>query len=1344
MEDISTNSVEMLQTAANGRENVADGDVVRRLAFVYAWDDPAFKSNPTQKGFFRLSVNIAHDLGISGALNANIIKALTQLGAVRSVTPGGEVSGKVQANPDNPTGTTARGHGFFVPPRVQHSEAGDAGDTVSDVPAVVDETTATAAPEAASKPKRKRERKGIRLKDTADSAPNELAFVDLGEDGQPLVREVGEFAGGAGGSVTINCNFGAAVETAEATTAPPETPKAVEFPEFGSVEYNRMVDIVAGSVVNLAEVVKPEHLVGYSSAITEALRSVWNLTSNETLVAALTYASMGWSVLPWHIRPDKAGKLGKVPLVAAWNDGGASNDPKVLASWFDDGEFFGKGKFQHDQVGIATGETAAGYELVALDVDVKNGKNGFFALSALLEKFGALPATLMQATPSGGFHYLFKVPNGTKIYRTLDAFKALGATLDTLEHEKETDRGGGLDVLGFDGYIGASPSVVDDKPYRWLNDLLPAWLPGSWITALQVECGKDKAHGSKSVPAIDFESNPEPLTDQQKEDVQSVIGSHSRGIKPTVDVDGNQAWFDIGASLKRYGQPGYELWLDASRQSKHWDEVECAETWERFDGSKSIASIFAMADVNPATRRNAEQVVAGEEASKQQVAASLSAASGVDITDKPAHLTMGQPTAEPLPPLEALRTRISEDGATAWEAYEAEGFTVADGGKWLAWGLVQGDESKAITYQKEHPTVTDDKGEQTPRKLAPGGIVDWGNYTYVASMHIAGVVLLMMGKPPGFKATDLGKATQEAVTRLVYDLMDSSPVAAVWKRLNASDPKMILWNKVREGVPNAKVKGKPTTKDVLAVVDKRLAPVVAQWVNMPPAPAVVTPVLGQMPAFFQPGATPSPAPAEETTVTPEPVSSVEEAEKETPVDRLYRLAKRAFRREWVYDPLALSFYAPNGSGAYRRLDKAEVEAEVIRLKDTYKVSVSGFGDITSAIKLLAGHLEHPDWSKAPHLLPFKNTVLDIEKREKLPYELCPKFNWQFGFAFDSAAGCPVFDAFIHKAVGHDAGIVQTLRAFMRCLVAGAYTVKKYLEAVGPSDSGKTQFMNICIALVGKENTTISDLQSLDGSGAARFETRSFYGKRLAVFPDEEKFYGGSRTFRNLTGGDAVRNEGKGVDKGEAFTYEGLIVVTANDFMNPKNAGGAIMKRRIPVMFPTPATPEEMAKHPDGIANYIAANEMPGVMNWVLAMPLEEAKAIMRNPDAKTKALNEKVEHDNDVVLAWLTENVTRCARGDETPVGKDNAKSPAMVVGGYTTGQHPPGYGLYADFCDYCRGVGQSPTKRSQFIKNVESVCKQRNIPYKYAREGNRNLKHKEMIMFGFKLRSGEEPGIFD
>ncbi len=86
-------------------------------------------------------------------------------------------------------------------------------------------------------------------------------------------------------------------------------------------------------------------------------------------------------------------------------------------------------------IGIATGE------IVAVDIDRKNGKDGF-RWPVLAE----LPLTRTQATPSGGEHRLYRLPPGRRLRGSLSGL------FD------------GIDIKADGGYIATGPG------YRWTND----------------------------------------------------------------------------------------------------------------------------------------------------------------------------------------------------------------------------------------------------------------------------------------------------------------------------------------------------------------------------------------------------------------------------------------------------------------------------------------------------------------------------------------------------------------------------------------------------------------------------------------------------------------------------------------------------------------------------------------------------------------------------------------------------------------------------------------------------------------------------------------------------------
>lgn len=154
--------------------------------------------------------------------------------------------------------------------------------------------------------------------------------------------------------------------------------------------------------------------------------------------AAIDYARSGFNVMP--CRPNM-----KKPLTAQCHND-ATTDLTRINYWFE--------CVPKANVAIRTSN------LLVLDVDVKNGVDGYKALRRLERKYEKLPTTRTQSTPSGGKHYIYKV-NGLMVPSVVNIPRK------------------GLDVRGHDGYIVAAPSKIDGKPYVMDSHEIaeaPVWL----------------------------------------------------------------------------------------------------------------------------------------------------------------------------------------------------------------------------------------------------------------------------------------------------------------------------------------------------------------------------------------------------------------------------------------------------------------------------------------------------------------------------------------------------------------------------------------------------------------------------------------------------------------------------------------------------------------------------------------------------------------------------------------------------------------------------------------------------------------------------------------------------
>lgn len=141
---------------------------------------------------------------------------------------------------------------------------------------------------------------------------------------------------------------------------------------------------------------------------------------------ALACVESGWSVFP--LVPNT-----KRPLTPNGFKN-ASKSVEAVRKWW--------AEHPDANVGIATGEASG---IVVVDVDVKGGAKGRESLASLKE----LPPTLTVTTPSGGWHFYYLCPQGGVRSRT--------GLLP------------GIDIKAGNGYVVGPGSVIDGKPYEYLD-----------------------------------------------------------------------------------------------------------------------------------------------------------------------------------------------------------------------------------------------------------------------------------------------------------------------------------------------------------------------------------------------------------------------------------------------------------------------------------------------------------------------------------------------------------------------------------------------------------------------------------------------------------------------------------------------------------------------------------------------------------------------------------------------------------------------------------------------------------------------------------------------------------
>lgn len=178
-----------------------------------------------------------------------------------------------------------------------------------------------------------------------------------------------------------------------------------------------------------------------------------------TLDHALSLAARGFYVFPilpvgTHYRDAKGEDQvsdGKHPAVNRWQHWATRNENKIRRKW----------ETQDFNIGISTSRFGDGQALIAIDVDMKKGKNGETSLFALDLEGYELPATYEQSTPNNGRHLVYVSSEPAR------------QGVDVL--------GPGLDVRSAGGYVVGAGSTIGGRAYAQVNGhALPAPAP-AWL-----------------------------------------------------------------------------------------------------------------------------------------------------------------------------------------------------------------------------------------------------------------------------------------------------------------------------------------------------------------------------------------------------------------------------------------------------------------------------------------------------------------------------------------------------------------------------------------------------------------------------------------------------------------------------------------------------------------------------------------------------------------------------------------------------------------------------------------------------------------------------------------------
>lgn len=363
-----------------------------------------------------------------------------------------------------------------------------------------------------------------------------------------------------------------------------------------------------------------------------------------------------------------------------------------------------------------------------------------------------------------------------------------------------------------------------------------------------------------------------------------------------------------------------------------------------------------------------------------------------------------------------------------------------------------------------------------------------------------------------------------------------------------------------------------------------------------------------------------------------------------------------------------------------------------------------------------GLLPPPEW---PHsVIPFKNGLLDIETGKLEKPTPTRALDWCLPWEYDPRAHCPTIKAWLLRAVDRDEATVELLRAWLAALIRGI-ALQYFLTLIGRGGSGKGTFQRLVTALVGLLNVAVTDLARLE---SRPFETALLYGKRLAMVNEAGKYGGSLNVLKAITGGDHIPLERKHVQRSGSFVFGGLVLMATNEPIVSTDSTSGLERRRITVRFPTSATPEEKADwRARGGEEAVLHAEIPGLVNWLLELSVEDIERTLAHPPEKVAAENLLGMAAGNSVADWMLDNCIPVEH--DTQGAQIGRKSDSTIR-------------LYPNYLEWCKESGRDyPVAMKKFSTIVLDIGQTLGCQL----EKKNHPETRAACIYGLRLRSADD-----
>lgn len=224
----------------------------------------------------------------------------------------------------------------------------------------------------------------------------------------------------------------------------------------------------------------------------------------------------------------------------------------------------------------------------------------------------------------------------------------------------------------------------------------------------------------------------------------------------------------------------------------------------------------------------------------------------------------------------------------------------------------------------------------------------------------------------------------------------------------------------------------------------------------------------------------------------------------------------------------------------------------------------------------------------------ENGLLDLRKRALRDLRPNDYARHRLPVEYDPGAGCPRWRTFLEQVVSGESGRKQLQEFVGYCLAGGEPWLKKALMIFGPTDAGKTVFLEVVERLFGEGANAAQTPQYL---ASERWGVHQLADKPVNIRHDvDAERLQRLGVLKEIIDGNTVTAEQKGRDP-YSFKPDTRHLFAANRAPKRPVDDEAFWNRWLTVVFPQSVPPEEQTSKSELLGGL--TEELPGILNWSL-------------------------------------------------------------------------------------------------------------------------------------------------